>query len=122
MWAESSTSSIETIKTVKASAGSLANKTRKLVAVTIVSVITELRTWEEPNPQISKVVAVVGSGLSKEANLVDFSNLLRRKEPIVFTQCVCKICIFIFFYYVVSTVIVQAIHSRWEVPQRRERP
>ena len=77
MWAESSNSSIETIKMVKASAGSLANTTRKLVAVTIVSVITEPRTWEEPNPQISKVVAAVGSGLSKEATPVDFLNLLR---------------------------------------------
>ena len=122
MWAESSTSSIETIKTVKASAGSLANTTSKLVAVTIVSVITELRTWEEPNPQISTVVAAVGSGLSKEATLVNFLNLLRPIEPIVFTQCVCKICIFIFVCCVVSIVIVKAIHSRWEVPQRRECP
>ena len=88
MGAESSTSSIETIKTVKASAGSLANTTRKLVVVTIVSIIMELRTWEEPNSQISTVVAAVGSGLSREATPLDFSNLLRRIEPIVFTQCV----------------------------------
>ena len=67
------------------------------MAVTIVSVITELMTWEEPNPQISTVVAAVGSGLSKEATPGDFSNLLPRIEPIVFKQCVCKICSFIFF-------------------------
>jgi len=57
VWAESSTSSIGTLKTDKASAGSLANTTRKLVAATIVSVIMELRTWGELNPQISTVVA-----------------------------------------------------------------
>ena len=67
------------------------------MAATIVSIIMELRTWEEPNPQISTVVAAVGSGLSREATPLDFSNLLRRIEPIVFTQCVCKICSFIVF-------------------------